>query len=78
MTNENDFTGNSVLFADILGFSKQTLEQRKQAEEKLRKFSEIFSKLVDKYDKSNISDQVVPKPPIVNIFNKFCFSINTF
>lgn len=44
MTNENDFKGNSVLFADILGFSKQTLKQREQAEKKLRKFSEIFSK----------------------------------
>lgn len=55
MTNDNDFTGKSVLFADILGFSKLTLKQREQAENKLRTFSEVFDNLVKKYDESNIS-----------------------
>lgn len=50
MTN---FKGNSVLFADILGFSKQILKGK--AEEMLRDFSELFSNLVYKYDPSNIS-----------------------
>lgn len=43
MTNDNDFTGNSVLIADILGFSKHTLKQREQAENKLTEFCTIFS-----------------------------------
>lgn len=56
MTNETDiFTCNHVLIADILGFSKLTLNQRPQAEEKLRMFSEVFDNLVKKYDESNIS-----------------------
>ncbi len=55
MTNDNDFTGNSVLIADILGFSKHSLKQREQAENKLTEFCTIFSNLVNEYDKSNIS-----------------------
>lgn len=81
MTNESDFTGNSVLFADILGFSKQTLEQRKQAEQKLRKFSEIFSNLVDKYDMSNISDHNFSDSVVVgfkSIKDALNFSVNLF
>ncbi len=61
MTNENDFTGDSVLFADILGFSKHTLEQRKQAEKKLRKFGKVFDNLVkkyNKYDNKKIKDEI--------------------
>ncbi len=55
MINDNDFTGKSVLFADILGFSKLIFTQREQAENKLRTFSEVFDNLVKKYDESNIS-----------------------
>ncbi len=36
----------------------------------------IGSTFVTDYPKQD--NQAVPKPPIVNIFNKFCFSINTF
>lgn len=55
MTNDNDFTGKCVLCADILGISKHTLEQREEAEKKLKGFGNIFSNLINKYDKSNIS-----------------------
>ncbi|VVB95634.1 Uncharacterised protein [uncultured archaeon] len=55
MTNENDFTGNSVLFADIMGFSKLTIEQKEEAEIKLKKFREIYTKIIDGIEEEKIS-----------------------
>ena len=55
-TNDIDlFTCNNVLVVDILGFSKLTLSQPKQAEAELIKFGEIVNQLVTSYDKSKIS-----------------------
>jgi|GEM_PF-2411054 len=51
MTNENNiFTSNYVLFADILGISKLTLEKKEEAEDKLKKFGEIYIKLISEYE----------------------------
>ncbi|MBU4220672.1 MAG: hypothetical protein KKD46_06585 [Euryarchaeota archaeon] len=69
MINENDFTSKSVLFADILGFSKLTLKQREQAESKLRTFSEVFANLVKKYDESNISPHIFSDSVVVGFKN---------
>ncbi|MFZ3059869.1 MAG: hypothetical protein WA102_09055 [Candidatus Methanoperedens sp.] len=55
-TNDIDrFICNNVLVADILGFSKLTLSQPKQAEDELKNFGEIVMKLVTSYEKSKIS-----------------------
>lgn len=67
MTNENDFT--CVLFADILGFSNLTLNQREQAENMLRKFGKIFDKIKKKYDKSNISPHIFSDSVVVGFKN---------
>ncbi|MFH0904474.1 MAG: hypothetical protein V1854_04720 [Methanobacteriota archaeon] len=81
MTNDNDFTSRSVLFADILGFSKLTLKQREQAENKLRAFIELFANLVKKYDDSNISAHNIGDSVVVgfkNIPDALSFSKNLF
>lgn len=65
MANENNlFTCNYVLFADILGHSKHTLEQKVKAEDNLKKFGEIYTNLIHKYESPKIffrqfSDSIV-------------------
>lgn len=55
MTNENEFICKQVLFADILGFSKLTIDQKKEAERKLKKFCEICEGLIKEIETEKIS-----------------------